>query len=109
MGGALRGGPEISPSVSESCGVAGRFMEESGGRQEDAAPPWVPGEATAFRRFPAATASGRPPEAAPSASGNGAASRVSSLHGVRRKPVWLGLLPPWSVASSIEFMGIARK
>ncbi|KAG2568525.1 hypothetical protein PVAP13_7NG322600 [Panicum virgatum] len=61
-------------------------MEESGGRQEDAAPPWVPGEATAFRRFAAATASGRPPEAAPSASGNGAASRVSSLHGVRRKP-----------------------
>jgi dual specificity protein kinase YAK1 len=61
-------------------------MEESGGRQEDAAPPWVPGEATAFRRFAAATASGRPPEATPSVSGNGAASRVSSLHGVRRKP-----------------------
>ncbi|CAN6236156.1 unnamed protein product [Urochloa humidicola] len=61
-------------------------MEEGGGRQEDAAPPWAPGEATAFRPFAAATASGRLPEAAASASGNGAASRVSSLHGVRRKP-----------------------
>ncbi|KAF8670254.1 hypothetical protein HU200_050787 [Digitaria exilis] len=63
-------------------------MEESGGssgRQEDAAPPWAPGEATVFRRFAAATASGRSTEATPSASGNGAASRISSLHGVRRK------------------------
>ncbi|CAN6240785.1 unnamed protein product [Urochloa humidicola] len=61
-------------------------MEEGGGRQEDAAPPWAPSEATAFRLFAAATASGRSPEATPSASGNGATSRVSSLHGVRRKP-----------------------
>jgi dual specificity protein kinase YAK1 len=84
-------------------------MEEGGGRQEDAAPPWAPSEATAFRRFAAATASGRSQEATPSASGNGAASRVSSLHGVRRKSVCLGLLHhPCSVASAIEFMGIAK-
>ncbi|KAL6652088.1 hypothetical protein ACP70R_011013 [Stipagrostis hirtigluma subsp. patula] len=62
-------------------------MEESGGtRQEDRAPPWVPGEATAFRRFAAAAASGPSPEASPSVSGNGVAARVSSLHGVRKKP-----------------------
>lgn len=62
-------------------------MEESGGssgRREDAAPPWKPSEATAFARFAAAAAS---PEASPSASANGAAARVSSLHGVKRKSV----------------------
>uniref|UniRef100_A0A0A9HRK8 Uncharacterized protein n=1 Tax=Arundo donax TaxID=35708 RepID=A0A0A9HRK8_ARUDO len=71
-------------------------MEEScssSGRQEDAAPPWAPGEATAFRRFASAAASGRSLEASPSAAGNGVAARVSSLHGVRRKSVRLGLLP----------------
>ncbi|XP_062185035.1 dual specificity protein kinase YAK1 homolog isoform X2 [Phragmites australis] len=62
-------------------------MEESGSsRQKDAAPPWMPGEATAFRRFASAAASGRSLEASPSASGNGVAARVSRLHGVRRKP-----------------------
>ncbi|KAL6843767.1 hypothetical protein ACP4OV_026338 [Aristida adscensionis] len=61
-------------------------MEESGSsRQEDAAPPWAPSEA-AFRRFSATAASGRPPEASTTASGNGVAARVSSLHGVKRKP-----------------------
>jgi len=55
----------------------------TGGRREDAAPPWRPSEATAFGRFAAAAASLEP---SPSASANGAAARVSSLHGVRRKP-----------------------
>ncbi|ONM14247.1 hypothetical protein ZEAMMB73_Zm00001d002418 [Zea mays] len=61
-------------------------MEESGGscgKREDAAPPWRPSDSTAFGRFAAAAS---PPEASPSASANGAAARVSSLHGVRRKP-----------------------
>ncbi|CAD6259719.1 unnamed protein product [Miscanthus lutarioriparius] len=61
-------------------------MEEGGGssgRPEDAAPPWRPSEATAFGRFAAAAAS---PEASPSASANGVTARVSSLHGVKRKP-----------------------
>lgn len=64
-------------------------MQESGGSsgsQQDAAPSWAPGEATAFRRFAAPAASGRSLEASPSASGNVAAARVSSLHGVKRKP-----------------------
>jgi len=68
-------------------------MEEGGGssgRPEDAAPPWRPSEATAFGRFAAAAAS---PEASPSASANGVTARVSSLHGVKRKPVWLVLNP----------------
>jgi dual specificity protein kinase YAK1 len=79
-------------------------MGESGSRQEDAAPPWAPSEATAFRCYVAAAASG--PEASPSASGNGAAARVSSLHGVRKKPVCPGLLPPLLVI--IKFTGTLR-
>ncbi|GJN26537.1 hypothetical protein PR202_gb14474 [Eleusine coracana subsp. coracana] len=55
-------------------------------RQEDAAPSWAPSKASAFRRYVVAAASARPQEASPSAAGNGAAARVSSLHGVRRKP-----------------------
>jgi dual specificity protein kinase YAK1 len=61
----------------------------TGGRREDAALPWRPSEATAFGRFAAAAAASLEPS--PSASANGAAARVSSLHGVRRKPVWLVL------------------
>ncbi|GJN01843.1 hypothetical protein PR202_ga19144 [Eleusine coracana subsp. coracana] len=61
-------------------------MEKSSSRQEDAAPPWAPSKASAFRRYVVAVASERPQEASPSAAGNGAAARVSSLHGVRRKP-----------------------
>jgi hypothetical protein len=54
-------------------------------------PLWAPSEATTFRCYVVAAVSG--PEATPSASGNDAAVRVSSLHGVRRKPVCPGLLP----------------
>lgn len=69
-------------------------MESGSSRQEDAALPWAPSEAKAFRRYVAAAASARPLEVSPSAAGNGASVRLSSLHGVRRKPVCLGLLLP---------------
>jgi dual specificity protein kinase YAK1 len=62
-----------------------------------AAPPWEPSVGTVFRRLAGAGDSGRSPEASlpsPSSSGNGVATRISNLHGVKRKPVRLILLLP---------------
>lgn len=53
---------------------------EASARQEDAAPPWMPSETSAFRPFVGSA------EASPSASGNGVAPHISNLHGVKRKP-----------------------
>ena len=66
---------------------------EGTGRQEDAAPPWRPSEATAFRRFVGVAAPGGvAAKASPRAAGSGVAARISKLHGVKRKPVRLILL-----------------
>uniref|UniRef100_A0A0E0KUS7 Protein kinase domain-containing protein n=1 Tax=Oryza punctata TaxID=4537 RepID=A0A0E0KUS7_ORYPU len=57
--------------------------------EKAAAPPWKPSVGTVFRRLAGARDSGRSPEASlpsPSSSGNGVATRISNLHGVKRKP-----------------------